>query len=176
VQSPEFTVDVPYVSQLVPVYGVGRKVSFYACGPASAAMLASYFTGMQPDLGRAITLAGGNAIIGRGTQPWQVAQIVRTLAPGVRSDTATAGSWATARSVLAAELGGGRPFIALVRPSWVATTIDHYTVVTGVNGRRGTVTLNDPLAGDDVTVTDVAFIAAWQRIRWVKPFMYIWAR
>src|SRR5690349_3455716 len=62
---------VPYVSQLTRT-NQGAKVGVYACGPASAAMAAAYYTGTAPRLGRAEALTGGASLIGDGSQPWQV--------------------------------------------------------------------------------------------------------
>lgn len=165
---------VPYVYQLQRAWGLPPVVLDYACGPACAAMLAGYALGRGPEFVRAVQLVGGQAIVGRGTAPWAVAQAVRTLAPGVGADTAAIASMLAATSLLSLELGLRRPLIALVRPSWVQTGIDHYVVVTGLDLRQEQVRLNDPLAGQDVAVPLAVFLTAWQRSRWSRPFTYIW--
>jgi len=166
--------SVPYVYQLQRTWGLPSSVLDYACGPACAAMLAGYARGRWPEFVRAVQLVGGQAIVGRGTAPWAVAQAVRTLAPGVRADTAAAPNTLVARGLLSLELDRRRPLIALVRPSWVQTGIDHYVVVTGLDLRQEQVRLNDPLAGQDVAVSLATFLTAWQRSRWSRPFTYIW--
>ena len=169
-------IDVPHVSQLMRIPGFGWDVSLFACGPACAAMVAAYVSGRAPAFDRAVLELGGRAIAGRGTQPWQVAQAIRSLAPGARADTAAVASAAAARSLVAYALSQGVPLIALVRPSWVATRINHYVVVTGIDPARGRVAINDPLTAPALELPAPVFLAAWQRVRGIRPFTYVWAR
>ncbi|MGI8914563.1 MAG: C39 family peptidase [Chloroflexota bacterium] len=136
------TLAVPYVSQLTPVPGLGRAVAAYACGPASAAMVARYFDAPAP-LARAEALLGGTALIGDGSEPWQVAGAIRALAPGLAADAASAPDTTAARSLLESELARRHPVVALVHPSWFATPIDHFVVVIGLDRARDRVLFHD---------------------------------
>lgn len=169
------TLSVPYVSQLAGVPGFGWRVADYACGPASAAMVAAYWAGTAPPLGRAERAMGGTALIGVGSAPWQVAQTIRQLAPGVAADTANAGGSAAALSVLRAQLAQGRPVIALVHPSWFYTPINHFVVVTGLDPFRHMVIFHDPIMGADVQESEQGFLAAWANPRQGRPYTYVWA-
>jgi hypothetical protein len=168
-------VAVPYISQLTPVAGLGGKVAAYACGPASAAMVAAYWTGGAAPLGRAEYLMGGTALIGDGSDPWQVAQAIRTLAPGTSADAASASSSAVALSLLRVQLAKGRPVIALVHPSWFSTPINHFVVITGLDPQRSLVRFNDPMAGAEVQEPQAAFLAAWAHPRERQPYTYVWS-
>lgn len=168
-------VAVPYISQLTPVAGLGGKVAAYACGPASAAMVAAYWTGETASLGQAEHLMGGAALIGSGSDPWQVAQAIRTLAPGTSADVASASSSAVALSLLRVQLARGRPVIALVHPSWFYTPINHFVVVTGLDPQRDLVRFNDPMAGAEVQESQADFLAAWANPRERQPYTYVWS-
>lgn len=172
-QSTNLAIDVPYVSQLART-SQGAKVGVYACGPASAAMAAAYYTGGAPQLGRAEALTGGSSLIGDGSQPWQVAQTIRLLAPGVRADAAAAPNVDVAWSLLQRETAAGRPLITMVHPSWFATPINHFVVVTGVADSGKIVRFNDPLAGRNVQIGTDAFLQAWRAPRDARPFTYVW--
>jgi len=168
-------VAVPYISQLTPVAGLGGKVAAYACGPASAAMVAAYWTGETTSLGRAEHLMGGTALIGSGSDPWQVAQTIRTLAPGTSADAASASSSAVALSLLRVQLAKGRPVIALVHPSWFSTPINHFVVITGIDPQRDLIRFNDPMVGAEVQESQADFLAAWANPRERRPFTYVWS-
>ena len=166
---------VPYVSQLAGGSGLSRRVAEYACGPASAAMVAAFWSGTAPPFERAAQAMGGAALTGVGSEPWQVAQAIRLLAPGVASDTASAGGAPAALSLLRAQLNQGRPVIALVHPSWFLTPINHFVVVTGLEPARHLVIFHDPLIGADVQESEQGFLAAWSRPRHGRPYTYVWA-
>lgn len=172
-QSTNLAINVPYVSQLAST-SQGAKVGVYACGPASAAMAAAYYTGTTPQLGRAEALTGGASLIGDGSQPWQVAQTIRLLAPGVRADAAAAPNVDVAWSLLQRETAAGRPLITMVHPSWFRTPINHFVVVTGVADSGRLVRFNDPLAGRNVQIGTDAFLQAWRAPRDARAFTYIW--
>jgi hypothetical protein len=168
-------VAVPYISQLTPVAGLGGKVAAYACGPASAAMVAAYWTGGAASLGRAERLMGGTALIGSGSDPWQVAQAIRALAPGTSADAASASSSAVALSLLRVQLARGRPVIALVHPSWFSTPINHFVVITGLDPQRDLIRFNDPMVGAEVQESQADFLAAWANPRERQPYTYVWS-
>ncbi|MGI8912742.1 MAG: C39 family peptidase [Chloroflexota bacterium] len=168
-------ITVPYVSQLTPVTGLGGHVAAYACGPASAAMIVAYWTGTTPPLGRAEYLMGGASLVGAGSAPWQVAQAIRTLAPGVGADAANAAGPAAAASLLSDQLALGRPVIALVRPTWFFTPINHFVVVTGFDPLRALVRFDDPMAGSEVQASLADFLAARASPRERRPYTYAWS-
>jgi hypothetical protein len=170
-----FQIAVPYISQLTPVAGLGGKVAAYACGPASAAMVVAYWTGAPAPLGRAEFLMGGTALIGSGSAPWQVAQAIRTLAPGTTADAASATSPAVALSLLRVQLAKGRPVIALVHPTWFFTPINHFVVVTGLDPQRALVRFDDPMVGAEVQEPQADFLAAWASPRERQPYTYVWS-
>lgn len=169
------TLAVPYVSQLTPVPGLGRAVAAYACGPASAAMVARYFGAAAP-LARAEALLGGTALIGDGSEPWQVAGAIRALAPGLAADAASAPDTIAARSLLEGELARRHPVVALVHPSWFATPIDHFVVVIGLDRARDRVLFHDPLTGAGVSLGEREFLAAWASPEAGRPYTYVWTR
>ena len=166
---------VPYVAQLAGGSGLAWRVAEYACGPASAAMVAAYWSGSAPPFGRAALAMGGAALIGVGSEPWQVAQAIRLLAPGVAADTASARDGTVALSLLRAQLNQGRPVIALVHPSWFLTPINHFVVVTDLAPARHLVIFHDPLMGADVQESEQEFLAAWAHPRQGRPYTYVWA-
>lgn len=166
---------VPYVSQLASVTGFGWRVADYACGPASAAMVAAYWSGASPAFGRAERIMGGTALVGSGSEPWQVAQAIRELAPGVSADTTAAGGPTAALSVLRGQLSLGRPVVALVHPSWFFTPINHFVVVTGLDETQGMVTFQDPMVGAQVQELTPDFLYAWAHPRHGRPFSYVWS-
>lgn len=166
---------VPYVSQLGGGSGLSWRVAEYACGPASAAMVAAYWSGTAPPFGRAAQAMGGPALIGVGSEPWQVAQAIRLLAPGVAADTASASNAGVALSLLRSQLQQGRPVVALVHPSWFVTPINHFVVVTGLEPSRHLVIFHDPLMGADVQESEQGFLAAWSQPRHGRPYTYVWA-
>ncbi|GEM_PF-4257403 len=168
--------DVPYVSQFRSIPGLGCNVAWYACGPACASMVAAYLTGTAPPFDRAVLASGGRSIVGRGVQPWQVVQTIERLAPGAVAGCTSVGNAAASRSLLGYALSRRLPIIALVKPSWVVTGINHYVVVTGQDTARHRVTINDPLTYAPITLPEPVFTAAWQEVRRTRPFTYIWAR
>jgi len=174
-QAASPTLAVPYVSQLTPVSGLGRAVAAYACGPASAAMVARYFGAPTP-LARAEALLGGTALVGDGSEPWQVAGAIRALAPGLAADAASAPGATAARSLLASELAQEHPVVALVHPSWFATPINHFVVVIGLDRARDRVFFHDPLTGAGVSLGEREFLAAWASPKAERPYTYVWAR
>jgi hypothetical protein len=167
-------ISVPYVSQFTPVRGLGSRVAAYACGPASAAMAVAYWTGGPAPLARAEYLMGGTALAGTGSEPWQVAQAIRSLAPTVAAGAATAAGPSAAISLLRNQLALGRPVIALVHPTWFATSINHFVVVTGFDAQRRIVRFDDPLAGSAVQEPEAAFLAAWASPLHGRPYTYVW--